>query len=67
MALLDGNGVSIRRSDQGDFNPNQVPDDVIIALEIENARYMGNGKTARVEFSPFSMRWWVAGVRVNPA
>jgi ABC-type lipoprotein export system ATPase subunit len=53
LALLDGNGVSIRRSDEGAFDPFRVPAHVITAIEIENARYMGNGQPARLACSPF--------------
>lgn len=53
LALLDGNGVSIRRSDEGAFNPSRVPAHVIAAIEIENARYMGNGQSVRLACSPF--------------
>jgi energy-coupling factor transporter ATP-binding protein EcfA2 len=53
LALLDGNHVSLRRSDEGAFDPDRVPDHAIGAIEIENARFMGNGGLARVEFSPF--------------
>jgi ABC-type lipoprotein export system ATPase subunit len=53
LALLDGNGVSILRSDEGAFDPFRVPSDVITAIEIENARYIGNGRPARLACSPF--------------
>lgn len=53
LALLDGNGVSIRRSDEGTFDPFRVPAHVITAIEIENARYMGNGQPAGLACSPF--------------
>jgi len=53
LALLDGNDVSIRRSDEGFFAPFRVPAHVITAIEIENARYMGNGTSARLTCSPF--------------
>jgi predicted ATPase len=53
LALLDGNGVSIRRSDEGTFDPFKVPAHIITGIEIENARYMGNGKVARLDCSPF--------------
>ena len=53
LALLDGNGVSIRRSDEGDFDPFAVPAHIITAIEIKDARYMGQGETARLEFSPY--------------
>lgn len=53
LALLDGNGISIRRSDSGVFDPFKIPANIITSLEIENARYMGNGQAARLAFSPF--------------
>ncbi|ATJ83386.1 TrlF family AAA-like ATPase [Halomonas beimenensis] len=53
LALLDGNEISIRRSDEGDFKPFGVPDHVITAIDIEEGRYIGKGKPARLEFSPF--------------
>jgi hypothetical protein len=53
LALLDGNGISIRRSDEGAFDPFRVPAHVITAIEIEQARYMGNGQPARLDCSPF--------------
>lgn len=53
LALLDGNGVSIRRSDEGSFDPFRVPAHVITAIEIENARFMGNGQSSRLACSPF--------------
>lgn len=53
LALLDGNGISIRRSDEGAFDPFRVPAHVIRAIEIDNARYMGNGQSARLDCSPF--------------
>jgi predicted metal-dependent phosphoesterase TrpH/energy-coupling factor transporter ATP-binding protein EcfA2 len=53
LALLDGNGVSIRRSDEGEFDPFRVPTHAITAIAIEGGRYIGNGRTARLECSPF--------------
>lgn len=53
LALLDGNGFSIRRSDDGEFNPFRVPSHAITAIEIEKCRYIGNGQTARIDCSPF--------------
>lgn len=53
LALLDGNGVSIRRSDEGPFDPFKAPAHVIRAIEIDKARVMGNGRPARVELSPY--------------
>ncbi|HMM72668.1 MAG TPA: AAA family ATPase [Rhodocyclaceae bacterium] len=54
LALLDGNGVSIRRSDDpGPFDPFRTPTHVLRAIEIDNARVMGNGQAARLLLSPF--------------
>ena len=52
LALLDGNEVSIRRSDEA-FDPLRIPMHCIASIEIENARYMGNGTVARLELSPY--------------
>lgn len=53
LALLDGNGVSIRRSDQGAFDPFRVPAHIITAIEIDHAYYMGNGQPAKLDCSPY--------------
>ncbi len=55
LALLDGNGVSIRRSDEGPFDPFQRPAQFITVIEVDSARFMGNGQgqTARLELSPY--------------
>lgn len=53
LALLDGNGVSIRRCDEGKFNPFQVPAHIITSIDIEQGRYIGNRRAARIECSPF--------------
>jgi energy-coupling factor transporter ATP-binding protein EcfA2 len=54
LALLDGNGVSVRRSDADErFDPFQVAAHTISAIEVESARYMGRGRGARLEFSPY--------------
>jgi hypothetical protein len=55
LALLDGNGVSIRRSDDAasGFSPYATPDHFIEQVEIANARFMGRGSTERLEFSPW--------------
>lgn len=54
LALLDGNGISIRRSDDKEpFDPCKIPEHVITAIEVHNARYMGHGHAARVELSPY--------------
>lgn len=52
LALLDGNDVSIRRSDEI-FDPLLIPTHSIASIEIEDARYIGNGKVARLELSPY--------------
>jgi energy-coupling factor transporter ATP-binding protein EcfA2 len=53
LALLDGNGVSIRRSDEGSFNPFKIPSHLISSIEIENGRYIGNREAARITCSPY--------------
>ena len=53
LALLDGNDISIRRSDQGDFDPFRTPETFVTAIEVENARFMGRNKPERLEFSPY--------------
>ncbi len=54
LALLDGRGFSIRRSDDPDpFDPFTLPKNYIEAIEIDNARYMGRGEPARLKFSPW--------------
>jgi energy-coupling factor transporter ATP-binding protein EcfA2 len=54
LALLDGNGFSIRRSDAQElFDPFATPKHCIESIEITNARYMGRGKPAKIDFSPW--------------
>ena len=54
LALLDGNGFSIRRSDTQDpFDPFATPEHCIESIEIANARYMGRGTPAKLDFSPW--------------
>ena len=54
LALLDGNGFSIRRSDEpGDFKPFAVPQLCVESIEIQDARYMGRGQPSRLKFSPW--------------
>jgi len=54
LALLDGNDVSIRRSDdEGAFDPFDIPAHIITAIEVQNARYMGHRGSARLDCSPF--------------
>ncbi|MDH0760035.1 hypothetical protein N5C70_25575 [Pseudomonas juntendi] len=55
LALIDGQEVSVRRSDQSDgFAPFATPDHFIESIEIQNARYMGRGKTrASLPLNPY--------------
>ena len=55
LALLDGNGVSIRRSDAGmvGFDPFATPDHFIERIAIKDARYMGRGNPECLVFSPW--------------
>ena len=53
LALLDGNGVSVRRSDEGEFDPFRVPAHFVTRIEIESARFMGNGTPERLAPTPY--------------
>ena len=55
LALLDGQEVSVRRSDECDgFAPFKTPEHFIKSIEIRNARYMGRGKTgASLPLNPY--------------
>ena len=54
LALLDGQGLSIRRSDDPEaFDPFTPPPHCIEAIDVKNARYMGRERSARLEFSPW--------------
>ena len=55
LALLDGGGFSIRRSDVSEaFNPFALPNHCIESIEIDEARYMGRGPLpARLDFNPW--------------
>ena len=54
LALLDGGGFSIRRSDDPKlFEPFASPRHCVEAIEIGNARYMGRGRSTRLTFSPW--------------
>jgi PHP family Zn ribbon phosphoesterase len=55
LALLDGNDVSLRRSDDAasGIDPYATSDHFIESVEIENARFMGRESPERVEFSPW--------------
>lgn len=55
LALLDGEGFSVRRSDDAQpFSPfEQLPEHFIEAIEISQARYMGRGQPEKLAFSPW--------------
>src|SRR5690606_11164325 len=53
LALLDGNGVSIRRSDEGPFAPFRTPAHFITGIEVESARFMGNGQPEPLALTPY--------------
>ena len=54
LALLDGRGFSIRRSDDSEpFDPFALPVHCIEEIEVRDARYMGRGQSARLAFSPW--------------
>ncbi|OQB97585.1 MAG: hypothetical protein BWX81_00857 [Spirochaetes bacterium ADurb.Bin110] len=53
LALIDGNGVSIKRGDDTNhFEPFRQPQSMIEQISIQNARYMGNGSPQLLTFSP---------------
>lgn len=53
LALLDGNGVSIRRSDEEVFDPFKTPEHFITSITINDARAMGRNQAATLHFSPY--------------
>ena len=55
LALLDGGGFSLRRSDESSsFDPFALPSNYIESIEIVEARYMGRGpRPARLDFNPW--------------
>ncbi len=54
LALLDGPGFSVRRSDMyGLGDPNVPPDHFIEELSISEARVMGRGQPETIRFSPW--------------
>ena len=53
LALLDGNGISVRRSDEGDFEPFKTPAHFITNVEIESASFMGRRSPECLNFTPF--------------
>jgi DNA repair ATPase RecN len=54
LALLDGSGFSIRRSDDPEpFDPFKLPTHFIESIEISEARYMGRGGPQKLQFHPW--------------
>lgn len=55
LALLDGQEVSVRRSDEGiGFAPFNTPEHFIESIEIRDARYMGRGRQpAKLPLNPY--------------
>jgi energy-coupling factor transporter ATP-binding protein EcfA2 len=53
LALLDGHGISIRRCDEAPFEPFRTPAHFITGIEVESARFMGNGRSERLVFTPY--------------
>nr|WP_260590798.1 AAA family ATPase [Variovorax sp. DXTD-1] len=54
LALLDGQGVSVRRSDDGDdFKPFRTPEHFIESIEITDARFMGRRTPAVLACNPY--------------
>ncbi len=54
LALLDGNGIAVRRSDdEGEFDPFWKPTHFITGIEVESARFMGMGTTTRLDPTPY--------------
>jgi energy-coupling factor transporter ATP-binding protein EcfA2 len=52
LALLDGQDVSVRRSDQGSFDPFKTPEHFLENISIHQARYMGRNKSAEISLNP---------------
>jgi DNA repair ATPase RecN len=54
LALLDGEGVSVRRSDTSpDFKPFKTPEHFIESISISEAHAMGRRNPAILQFSPY--------------
>lgn len=54
LALLDGEGFSVRRSDDAEaFDPDNLPENYIESIELHNAFYMGRGQPEAFTFSPW--------------
>ena len=53
LALLDGDGISVRRSDEGPFEPYKTPKHFVASIEVDAARFMGNGAPERLRLTPY--------------
>ena len=53
LALLDGNDLSIKRSDEYSENPNQFEHLIVESISVENAHYMGNRIPFECKFNPW--------------
>jgi predicted ATPase len=53
LALIDGNPLSVQRSDAAVTNPNTEPDLFIESISISNLYLMGRGRPAETGFSPW--------------
>jgi predicted ATPase len=52
LALLDGQDVSVHRSDQGGFDPFKTPEHFLESISIHQARYMGRSQSAEISLNP---------------
>ena len=53
LALLDGDGISVRRSDGAPFEPFKTPKHFVTGIEVDAARFMGNGAPERLRLTPY--------------
>lgn len=53
LALLDGDGISVRRSDGAPFEPFKTPKHFVVGIEVDTARFMGNGTPERLRLTPY--------------
>lgn len=55
LALLDGNDVSVIRSceEPKGFDPLRVPENIIASIEVKDARFLGRGRSATIQLSPY--------------
>lgn len=53
LAFLDGNRFSVQCFDEVQGDPNNTPNNWIRSIEIEKARYMGNGQPLELHLSPW--------------